>query len=123
MRPRPAIALAALVTLAACAGPPVARLTLDGTGIPQICDAYADSSNPLERQLLEVELATRNVVRCPGTRIGAATASVKSPQRLFLLSGGPTRDIHGLDPDGDGLACGWGSRIARIAAQAAPAGD
>lgn len=28
-------------------------------------------------------------------------------QRAFLAAGGPERDPHGLDPDGDGFACGW----------------
>ena len=37
-------------------------------------------------------------------------ASYNSPdaaQRDFLLRGGPERDPQGLDPDGDGFACGW----------------
>lgn len=28
-------------------------------------------------------------------------------QRAFLASGGPQSDSLGLDPDGDGFACGW----------------
>ena len=28
-------------------------------------------------------------------------------QRAFLAAGGPDRDSLGLDPDGDGFACGW----------------
>ena len=28
-------------------------------------------------------------------------------QEAFLQSGGPERDRQGLDPDGDGFACGW----------------
>ena len=28
-------------------------------------------------------------------------------QRAFLASGGPQSDQYGLDPDGDGFACGW----------------
>lgn len=28
-------------------------------------------------------------------------------QRDFLARGGPERDVLGLDPDGDGFACGW----------------
>jgi len=37
-------------------------------------------------------------------------ASYRSPdeaQRDFLARGGPERDPRGLDPDGDGFACGW----------------
>ena len=37
-------------------------------------------------------------------------ATYNSPdaaQRDFLLRGGPEKDPRGLDPDGDGFACGW----------------
>lgn len=37
-------------------------------------------------------------------------ASFRSPdeaQREFLARGGPDRDPLGIDPDGDGFACGW----------------
>jgi hypothetical protein len=37
-------------------------------------------------------------------------ASYRSPdeaQRDFLVNGGPDRDSRGVDPDGDGFACGW----------------
>jgi hypothetical protein len=37
-------------------------------------------------------------------------ASYRSPdeaQRDFLQRGGPERDPRGIDPDGDGFACGW----------------
>ena len=37
-------------------------------------------------------------------------ASYRSPdeaQRDFLENGGPDRDARGIDPDGDGFACGW----------------
>jgi hypothetical protein len=34
-------------------------------------------------------------------------ATADDAQRFFLANGGPARDPHGLDPDGDGFACGW----------------
>ena len=34
-------------------------------------------------------------------------ASPDAAQRDFLANGGPERDRKGLDPDGDGFACGW----------------
>ena len=43
-------------------------------------------------------------------RLRDACARYPSPDRAqeaFLASGGPRRDRHGLDPDGDGYACGW----------------
>jgi hypothetical protein len=36
-------------------------------------------------------------------------------QRDFLLNGGPERDPMGLDPDGDGFACGWDPEPFRLA--------
>jgi hypothetical protein len=40
-------------------------------------------------------------------------------QEWFLQNGGPTRDRQGLDPDGDGYACGWDPTVYRAAAAAA----
>jgi len=37
----------------------------------------------------------------------AKYTSPDAAQRDFLDSGGPDRDRKGLDPDGDGFACGW----------------
>ncbi|WP_101341063.1 hypothetical protein [Cereibacter azotoformans] len=49
---------------------------------------------------------------------GSACARYASPdlaQQDFLASGGPDRDRKGLDPDGDGFACGWDPRPFRAA--------
>ncbi|MEY8839053.1 hypothetical protein AB9K41_08505, partial [Cribrihabitans sp. XS_ASV171] len=37
----------------------------------------------------------------------AGFPSADQAQIAFLESGGPQRDRQGLDPDGDGYACGW----------------
>ncbi|WP_289042747.1 hypothetical protein [uncultured Aliiroseovarius sp.] len=37
----------------------------------------------------------------------ARYTSADFAQIAFLEAGGPKRDKHGLDPDGDGFACGW----------------
>ena len=37
----------------------------------------------------------------------AGYASPDEAQRDFLERGGPERDRRGIDPDGDGFACGW----------------
>ncbi len=37
----------------------------------------------------------------------AAYSSADEAQRDFLARGGPERDRRGIDPDGDGFACGW----------------
>ena len=45
--------------------------------------------------------------------------SYRSPdaaQRDFLARGGPERDPRGIDPDGDGFACGWDPAPFRLAA-------
>ena len=46
-------------------------------------------------------------------------ADYRSPdeaQRDFLSRGGPNRDTRGIDPDGDGFACGWDPAPFRLAA-------
>lgn len=40
-----------------------------------------------------------------------------SAQEAFLAAGGPDRDRLGLDPDGDGFACGWDPTPYRAIAQ------
>lgn len=37
----------------------------------------------------------------------ASYATPDEAQRDFLARGGPERDPRGIDPDGDGFACGW----------------
>ena len=78
--------------------------------------------------IVDYALATRHA---PGTQLHkrsslranrAAAACVKygSPdqaQEAFLAKGGPDRDRLGLDPDGDGFACGWDPRPFRTALQ------
>lgn len=45
----------------------------------------------------------------------AKYASPDLAQESFLSKGGPERDREGLDPDGDGFACGWDPRPFRNA--------
>jgi hypothetical protein len=44
-------------------------------------------------------------------------ASADIAQQAFLERGGPDRDRLGVDPDGDGFACGWDPRPFRTALQ------
>lgn len=37
--------------------------------------------------------------------------SAAEAQKFFLAAGGPTKDPHGLDKDGDGNACEWGNAL------------
>ena len=45
----------------------------------------------------------------------AAYGSPDEAQRDFLSRGGPDRDPRGIDPDGDGFACGWDPAPFRLA--------
>lgn len=47
----------------------------------------------------------------------AGYTSSDQAQEEFLASGGPDRDRKGLDPDGDGYACGWNPAPFRAALQ------
>ena len=46
-------------------------------------------------------------------RACARYATVDLAQEAFLQDGGPERDRRGLDPDGDGYACGWDPGVYR----------
>ena len=52
-----------------------------------------------------VETASRDDKNC------SDFASAGEAQRFFIASGGPHRDPHGLDGDGDGNACDWGKTL------------
>ncbi|SHI39619.1 hypothetical protein [Wenxinia saemankumensis] len=55
------------------------------------------------------EWYSRSILATQG-RFERNCAAYRSPdeaQRDFLARGGPERDRLGLDPDGDGFACGW----------------
>lgn len=45
----------------------------------------------------------------------ATYGSPDAAQRDFLTRGGPERDPRGIDPDGDGFACGWDPAPFRLA--------
>lgn len=85
---------------------------------PQPVPQRTQSNGP---NIVQFALSTNHA---PGTQMykrsslrlsdpGAACAKFASPdlaQQAFLASGGPDRDRKGLDPDGDGFACGWDPR-------------
>lgn len=45
----------------------------------------------------------------------ATYTNADAAQRDFLTRGGPERDQRGIDPDGDGFACGWDPAPFRLA--------
>jgi hypothetical protein len=68
-------------------------------------DWYAlSTSNPIGTQLYS--RAGFNL-QAKAQRNCAQFASPDQAQIEFLSNGGPQRDRKGLDPDGDGYACGW----------------
>lgn len=87
----------------------------DGTEGPNIVDFAVNAPNAKGQ-----EWYSRS--RLSGqSRFQRNCAKYRSPdeaQRDFLASGGPERDRQGIDPDGDGFACGWDPAPFRLARQA-----
>ena len=67
---------------------------------------------------LGVKLFRRSPFRFKNPQAACAVYDTEdSAQEAFLASGGPDRDRLGLDPDGDGFACGWDPSPFRAIAQ------
>ncbi|GHF65971.1 hypothetical protein [Seohaeicola zhoushanensis] len=82
---------------------PTALPTRDGSTGPNIVTYALETTNERGTALYK-----RSMI-IPG-RAQRACAGYPSPdqaQIAFLAAGGPERDRHGLDPDGDGFACSW----------------
>ncbi len=97
---------------AASALPPVPQ---PGPIVPasQLPSRAGDAPN-----LVQYALSTNNAVGQPAydrsslqlrnpEKACAAYGSADKAQEAFLDAGGPQKDRKGLDPDGDGFACGW----------------
>jgi hypothetical protein len=55
-----------------------------------------------------VKLFQRSPIRFKRIEVACAPyANADLAQEAFLAAGGPNRDRLGMDPDGDGYACGW----------------
>jgi len=85
---------------------PTALPTRDGTVGPNIVEYALSAPNRLgqewySRSLLVIDAQGKFQRNCAEYR------SPDEAQRDFLARGGPDRDPRGLDPDGDGFACGW----------------
>ena len=90
---------------------------------PEALPVRTGSSGP---NIVEFALATSHAIGQPVYKRGRTSparterncAEYPSPDRAqiaFLEMGGPDRDRRGLDPDGDGFACGWDPRPFRAA--------
>ena len=92
---------------------PTALPTRPGETGPNIV-AYALSAPNVKGQ----EWYSRSILSGQG-RFERNCATYNSPdaaQRDFLARGGPERDPRGIDPDGDGFACGWDPAPFKLAA-------
>lgn len=130
-------AAAAIFSLSACAsqtGAPVGYQYLNEPTLWYELSRTNDTATILQ---IEAELASRGLTRSSASdeyigrrtsstvgrsvysRAEAVTgdrdcsdfASAAEAQQFFLAAGGPTKDPHGLDKDGDGNACEWGNTL------------
>lgn len=105
----------------------------------------ANTADRLELARAEAELGSRGQLVAQGAHLGRRTLgqaararfrrgptdpetdrlscgdflSAGAAQVEFLGAGGPRRDVHGLDEDGDGLACDWRDTLLQARAEAA----
>jgi hypothetical protein len=80
---------------------------------PNIVQFAISANNPRGTQVYK-----RSALRL--NSYNSACAKFASPdlaQEAFLAAGGPAKDRKGLDPDGDGYACGWDPAPFRAAVQ------
>jgi hypothetical protein len=84
-----------------------------GNGGPSIVEYALATQHPLG-----VKLFRRSPLRFKNPQTACAGYETEdTAQEAFLSAGGPNRDPLGLDPDGDGFACGWDPRPFRALAQ------
>ena len=89
-----------------------ARQQIDPTALPDrpanvgpnIVEYALNAPNALGQEWYSRSLLT---TQARYQRNCAEYATDDDAQRDFLARGGPERDRRGLDPDGDGFACGW----------------
>ena len=79
---------------------------------PNVVDYALRSNNPIGVQLYNRFGTGLKVISFGGCD---RYRSKDKAQQDFLAKGGPKRDVFGLDPDGDGFACGWDPRPFRLA--------
>lgn len=71
---------------------------------PNIVEYALQTNNPVGQPLYSRVNPLRGSLNA---RNCAKYASPDLAQQAFLEAGGPDRDRHSLDPDGDGYACSW----------------
>jgi hypothetical protein len=93
---------------------PTAVPERSGSAAPNIVAYAIGTSNPVGARVYS---RTGFNLAAKATRSCAKYPSPDQAQIDFLSSGGPQRDRMGLDPDGDGFACGWDPAPFRQAAR------
>lgn len=93
---------------------PTALPTRTGDNQPNIVQYALATSNPVGVRIYN---RTGLNLQAKAARNCAAFPSPDQAQIAFLDAGGPQRDRRGLDPDGDGYACGWDPSPFRRAVQ------
>jgi hypothetical protein len=140
---RKAIIATLLVAGCTTVSAPMAAKRFEALTTSHLWSLHYTTADPLEMGLIETELALRGETNTYGDFIGRKTASAfgqplygreaqtvgdmncsdfpsaAAAQKFFLTAGGPRKDTHGLDGDGDGLACEWGAHLKRVAAKGA----
>ena len=88
---------------------PTAVPTRTGTEGPNVVAYALSTSHPVGTEMYRRTslFAGRKENACAGYN------SADIAQRDFLANGGPEKDRLGLDPDGDGYACGWDPSVFR----------
>ncbi|MCK0166852.1 excalibur calcium-binding domain-containing protein [Jannaschia sp. S6380] len=135
--------LALPLILAACATPPPGPDAPDLTALDtRSLWAMHGTTSGLDHLAVEAELGARGQTISGASYLGQRTAggvgrssyargtvsgtaqdrfncgdflSAGAAQVAFLRAGGPMRDPHRLDADGDGFACEWGTRVRTVA--------
>ncbi|MEO0484638.1 MAG: excalibur calcium-binding domain-containing protein [Pseudomonadota bacterium] len=142
-RLRPILAFLALSACAAPPPPPAPGPDVRVLSTAQLWQTHAQVG-ARDLRLVEAELGRRGQTRNGAQHLGqrswslvnftiysrrpalsqnrlncSAFSSAAAAQLHFLAAGGPVIDPHGLDADGDGFACEWGTQILRIAGRSA----
>ena len=77
----------------------------EGSDRPNIVEYALRTTNPVGTALYK--RSGLNNAQARYQRACAAFTSADLAQEEFLAQGGPEKDRKGMDPDGDGFACGW----------------
>ena len=119
----------------------------ENLGTSALWNLYSREYDPRRSSMIEAELASRGEFKSGVNYVGMRSSNLvgmrrfsRSPkeesasndldcgdfsssalaQKFFLSQGGPQRDAHNLDGDGDGMACEWGKTVKRAAKKYRP---